>query len=125
MLRVILSILLTVVLISCSSTKEMEFKGESGDWSVIYSVYDHGSNSQEEELKIKYVGEKSIPEVIDYNLKGMGSETRSENRSLSEEGTLSSSGGACSGCGTINEDNEFEITIEWGKNSDTLVLNKN
>lgn len=110
------------VLTACSGEETFHFEGESDNWSIEYVTDVVESDSSEKSIIIiKYIGENEAPKQIDYNIKGELSEM-SGGDSPMQDGVLKTAGSTCSGCAVTNEDDEFDVTIEWDEKSERFTL---
>jgi len=115
-------LLVPIALTACIGQERLHFEGSSGSWEVNYDLLVSEKDSSEQgTVKIKYVGEDETPEQIDYEIKG-GSGKSSGNNTALDDGFLEASGSNCSGCAVTQEDDEFDVTIDWAGKTDNFTL---
>ncbi|WP_043933846.1 hypothetical protein [Bacillus sp. EB01] len=110
-------LLLCIALLSSCSQKTLIFTGESDNWKVQYEVKESGENcgkpSGESTGYIKYIGETSFPESIEYSL------SNSEGAvPLEKDGVFT----LPIGCTNAKEHSEIEAIIKWDEKSETIPL---
>ncbi|OLS37046.1 hypothetical protein BTR22_10170 [Alkalihalophilus pseudofirmus] len=111
--------MLFLILTACGQDT-VKFNGQSDQWEATYTAHIYEENSQTEEYSIRYIGNDTIPQIVNYSF---GTFLSVNGRELNETGTLSSSeSGGCSGCAVTIRDDRIEFTIEWDGQTESFVL---
>ncbi len=68
MKRSLFVMLLSIFLSACSETEVFNFVDQSDNWKVTYTVEILDNQIEQTKTIIEYIGEKSIPEQINYSI---------------------------------------------------------
>ncbi|NJP39412.1 hypothetical protein [Alkalicoccus luteus] len=117
--RVSIWAIMLLFVAACQNQDTLHFSNEGDNWEVDYTVNIYDENSQSIDYAIRYIGEESLPETLNYSI---GSTTVT-GEILSEGGVIEHSGSGCSGCAVTREDDDIEFSIEWDdEHEESFVL---
>lgn len=119
--KIILLMVIIIILSGCANGDRYNFSGSSENWDVRYVVDVSRETSQQESGTIKYVGEGSAPETINYEIKANAGVAAGTEVTL-DDGVANTGYGACEGCAVIQKDEEIEVEIKWDGQIENLIL---
>lgn len=111
---------LVFVLSACTDGDRYNFSGSSDNWDVFYVVEVFDGTSKSDSGTIKYTGEESAPEAIDYKIETTAG--GSEGTAPLNDGVVDIGSGGCEGCAVIQEDEEIEVEITWDGQTESLTI---
>lgn len=72
-------------------------------------------------LRIEYIGKKPAPKQIGYRIDTPDGPFIGEGV-LNEQGVLIIVGDVCQGCAEMNEEMEWNVAVEWGRQMEMFTL---
>ena len=114
-------LVLVIILSGCYSGDRYNFSGSSENWEVFYVVEVSGGTSQKKRGTIKYIGNGSAPETIDYKIEANAGGSEGTGVILNE-GVTEAASSICEGCAVIQEDEKIEVEIIWDGQTENLIL---
>ncbi|TVP81645.1 MAG: hypothetical protein EA344_12775 [Alkalicoccus sp.] len=99
-----------IFLSACSMQSMTHFSGEGDFWKVTYTA-----NEKTADYTIQYTGEEPVSETIDYSIDS----SAVTGRTLSEHGYAELTN---RGNNVEEHDEEIDVTIEWGEDSEGFIL---
>ncbi|MGN4124220.1 hypothetical protein ACMGD3_04230 [Lysinibacillus sphaericus] len=114
---------LVFLMSGCSDSDSYSFSGSGESWEVVYDVVVTNETDQQTAGTIKYIGDDKAPETIDYKIKynGLGQGSWDEESSL-KFGAVKFKDVTCGNCEIIQKDDEIEVEIIWGEQTEKLIL---
>lgn len=111
-----------LMLVSCSSTKTLEFYGESKNWKGSYSALTNANKNDEQgTYEFRFQGSNMEANIIEeLIIENKSNTTRLTDFSL--QSGLIKVPASCSGCSLSNKDTPIKITIKWDKYEETFDL---
>ncbi|CAM3067619.1 hypothetical protein FITA111629_01555 [Filibacter tadaridae] len=123
MRQILLLVTLVFLMSGCVDGNSYSFSGSGDNWDILYEVVVTNEVEQQTAGKIKYIGDNKAPETIDYkieyNNKGQGS---SGEESTLKYGAFKFKDVTCGNCEIIQKDDEIEVEIMWGGQTEKLIL---
>lgn len=124
MKKFVLLVFLLMLLSGCVNGDRYNFSGGSENWEVFYVVDVSNETNQEKSGTIKYVGEGSAPEMIDYKIEANAGGSFGNGVTLID-GVVDAGSSICKGCAITQEDEEIEVEIKWEDQTENLILTIN
>ena len=121
MKKFILLVILLILLSGCVNGDRYNFSGSSENWDVFYVVDVSNGTSQKRSGTIKYVGEDSAPETIDYKIEANAGGSEGTGVTLTD-GVVDAASSICEGCAVIQEDEKIEVEIKWDGQTENFIL---
>ncbi|WP_033542741.1 hypothetical protein [Planococcus sp. CAU13] len=121
MKKIIPFFIMAIILSGCVDGDRYNFSGSSENWEALYVVDVSGGTHQVEEGSVRYTGEGEVPDTINYKVDTKPGSSEGNGAGVTD-GVVNIGGGACSGCGVVQEDQEIEIEITWNGQTENLVL---
>ncbi len=115
------------IVTACQNQTELIYTGESDNWKAQIVVM-HLDDTEIKKFVLKYQGE-SLKNVVGneiiYEIKTNNSSSSGMDV-LTNRGILESEVGNCSGCAFVQDDDVFEVTVEWNDTHENIdLINKN